>query len=567
MDSARWADGLPPEALDVVLRNDLASFIRATFAEVVPGTELIWNEYLDLIASRLADVASGRTRNLIITMPPRHLKSICVSVALPAFFLGHNPGAEIMAVSYGQELAKKFAEDTRRVMASSFYQRIFETRLASARQPVHALRTTAGGVRRATSIDGAATGVGADLIIFDDPQKPGESPSDAVRGATNAAYETTFLSRRNDPATCRTVIVMQRLHEDDFVGHVLGLGGEWEILNLPAIAEADEAYPYTTFLGPHLYRRREGEALHPDRVPLDELAAIRARMGEAAWASQYMQRPAPAGGGLVNTSWFKRYDEADLPKEFDRILQSWDTANTIAEWSDYSVCTTWGVKDQRSYLLNVFRQRLIYPDLRRAVVQQARLHSASVILIEDRASGTQLIQDLRRDGLAIIEAVKPVSDKQMRMSGRAAVIEAGFVYIPREAHWLAEYLHELSVFPNGKYDDQVDSTSQALEAILNPTLKAWAFLELARQINEREPFYSGPRSDLSRRQFTPEPKQYAVGCMEWHAEQAALAEAEAAAVQPQPATTDPSPAVQAQRAPTFLVAKASRLPASLQPPP
>jgi hypothetical protein len=122
-------------------------------------------------------------------------------------------------------------------------------------------------------------------------------------------------------------------------------------------------------------------------IPVDR-NDIRARMGEAAWATQYMQRPAPAGGGLVNTEWFKRYAEADLPPAFDNILQSWDTANTIAEWSDYSVCTTWGIKDKRIYLLNVFRQRLIYPDLKRAVVDQAKLHRATVIAIEDRASGT-----------------------------------------------------------------------------------------------------------------------------------------------------------------------------------
>ena len=148
------------QIVDVILRNDLASFLRAAFAEVSPGVTLVWGEYLDLVSARLAKVVSGDCRNLIITMPPRHLKSICVSVALPAFFLGHHPSAEILAISYGQELARKFAEDTRSVMQSEFYARIFDTRLASARQAPHALRTTAGGIRRATSIDGAATGIG-----------------------------------------------------------------------------------------------------------------------------------------------------------------------------------------------------------------------------------------------------------------------------------------------------------------------------------------------------------------------------------------------------------------------
>jgi predicted phage terminase large subunit-like protein len=471
---------LSPETIDAILRNDFAAFVRACFAEVVPGVELVWNPYLDLIAARLGDVASGCTRNLVITMPPRHLKSLCVSTALPAFFLGHNPGLEVMVVSYGQDLARKFAEDTRSVMSSVFYRRIFETRLVAARQSAQALRTIAGGIRRATSIEGAATGVGADLLIFDDPQKPGETLSEAIRKSTNSAYETTFLSRRNDPSTCRTVIVMQRLHEDDFVGHVLSLGGDWEVLNLPAIAEADETYRYETFLGPQIYHRREGEALHPGRVPIEELERIRQRMGEAAFASQYQQRPAPAGGGLVKAEWFKTYRDADLPSEWDKVVQSWDTANTTAEWSDYSVCTTWGVKDKRIYLLHVFRDRLIYPDLKPAIVRLARQHGATIVLIEDRASGTQLIQDLKRDNFSPLRACKPEKDKEIRMASQTAPIENGLVHLPAEAHWRAEYLHELVVFPNGRYDDQVDSTSQALNWIHNGGSSFDAWIEYAR---------------------------------------------------------------------------------------
>ena len=508
--------GLPPEAADVLRRNEMAFFVRSAFAEVSPGVSLIWDEYLDLICARLGQVVTGDIRNLIITMPPRHLKSICVSVALPAFFLGHDPTADILAVSYGQELAKKFAEDTRTVMVSAFYQRIFSTRLASLRQPLHALKTTVGGVRRATSIDGAATGVGADLMIFDDPQKPNEVLSETVRRSTNQAYENTFLSRRNDPATCRTVIVMQRLHEDDFVGHVLGLGGDWAILNLPAVAETNEAHPYRTFLGQHIYRRREGVALHATRIPRSELDLIRTSMGEAAWASQYMQRPAPAGGGVVNTAWFKRYLEADLPTDFDRVMQSWDTASKIASQSDYSVCTTWGLKEKRIYLLDLYRGRLIYPDLKRKVIELASLYRPSRILIEDHASGIALVQDLQRDNVANVEARKPRGDKQTRMATQAVQIENGFVYVPAEAHWLAEYLHELAVFPNGKYDDQVDSTSQALEAVNNSAVKGAAYLELAERHNRARA--------LARGIIDTSPYR-APGSMEWAAEQAELAAA------------------------------------------
>jgi predicted phage terminase large subunit-like protein len=461
--------GLPlltPEGRNALVRADFATFVQVMFPEVSPGVSLRWAAYLDLVCAYLADVAHGRRRNLIITMPPRHLKSFCVSVALPAYVLGLYPDQEVMCVSYGQDLARKFAEDGLTIMRSAPFLAAFGDVLPRRRQSAQLIRTIQGGVRRATSLDGTATGVGGDLIIFDDPQKPGETLSDAVRRSTNEAFEQTFLSRRNDPSTARMVVVMQRLHEDDFVNHVRELG-DWELINLPAIAEQDEEIAYATVLGNHRFSRREGEALHPTRVPLSELALIRTAVGEAVWATQYQQRPAPAGGGFVKIDWFRRYTPGDLPDHFDRTIQSWDTANKLEEWNDYSVCTTWGVEGKRAYLLHVFRARLEYPDLRRAVLEQARLHGADVVYIEDRASGTQLLQDLRADNFGSCRPVKPTADKRTRMVNQTAPIENQLVYIPAEAPWLAEFLHELAVFPNGKFDDQVDSVSQALEAIYN----------------------------------------------------------------------------------------------------
>jgi predicted phage terminase large subunit-like protein len=506
-----------PEEVDALLRNDMASFLREAFAVITPGVTLVWNEYLDLISARLASVVSGEIRNLIITMPPRHLKSICASVALPAFFLGHNPSAEIMAISYGQELAKKFAEDTRKLMLSEFYTRIFDTRLVSPRQAPHALHTTAGGVRRATSIEGTATGYGANLMIFDDPQKPNEAHSDAVRRSSNEAYERTFVSRRTDPAKCRTVIVMQRVHDDDYVGHVLGLG-DWEILNLPAVAEADEAYPYRTFVGDFIYRRAEGAALHPARVPMTELNKIRASVGEAVWASQYMQRPAPAGGGGVKAAWFKRYTQEERPMSFDRVIQSWDTANTVNEFSDYSVCTTWGIKEKQIYLLDVFRKRMGFPELKKAIRDRDEIYCPAEIIIEDHSSGTPVLQALLDEGLSKVRGHKPKGTKEMRMATQTIPIENGFVYIPQEAHWLDDYLYELSVFPNGKYDDQVDSTSQGLEAIGHSQMASAGFYAMILRDNAANALARGESP-------APAVSKYAPGCVEWAAEQAALAAA------------------------------------------
>jgi predicted phage terminase large subunit-like protein len=462
-DDLDWLSSLGPEEVDAVLREDFGAFVQAMFPHVVAGGELKWAPYLDLICAKLAEVCHDKGRRLVITLPPRHLKTFCVSVALPAFYLAHYPTREVMCVSYGMELAKTIAEDSRRLMQSAAYERLFGGVLARAKQSVRRLKTAQGGIRLALSLEGAATGRGADLLIFDDPQKPGEVLSEAIRAATNKAFEDTFLTRRNHSSECNMIVVMQRLHEDDFVSHVLEKDPGWEILNLPAIAEEDEAYTYRSFLGDHVFRRREGEALHPSRVPLEELERTRASMGEAAFAAQYQQRPAPVGGGLVKAVWLRRYTDQDRPSGFDRIVQSWDTANNINEWNDYSVCTTWGVKGKNYYLLHVFRKRLEYPDLRRAALEQARMHHATIVLIEDRASGTQLLQDLRRDGFGNVRAIKPERDKQTRMANQTGLMETGRVFIPAEASWLPDYLHELTVFPSGRYDDQVDSTSQALQ--------------------------------------------------------------------------------------------------------
>ena len=215
--------------------------------------------------------------------------------------------------------------------------------------------------------------------------------------------------------------------------------------------------------GTRRFERRAGEALHPDREPLEVLNHLREALGEYNFAAQYQQSPAPLGGGLVKAEWFKTYGAADVPEKFEMIFQSWDSANKPTELSDYSVCTTWGVKEKHVFLLHVFRKRLGYPELKRAVREQALAFSPQTILIEDKASGTQLIQELVSEGMHEIKKYEPSMDKIMRMNSVTTTIENGFAHLPDKAAWLGEYLHELTSFPKGKYDDQADSTSQGLD--------------------------------------------------------------------------------------------------------
>src|SRR5882724_12071800 len=453
---------LSPRVYKEILRLDLGYFAQLCFCELNPQAAFLPNWHIEVIAAKLAAVRAGKIRRLIINLPPRHLKSLLASTAFPAWCLGHDPSAQILCVSYAQELADKLARDCRSIMMSPWYRWIFPTRLAPHRQAVQEFITTRQGYRLATSTGGVLTGRGADIILIDDPLKPEEALSAAQRKSANDWFDHTLYSRLNDKRRDAIVIIMQRLHEDDLIGHVLAQE-PWELVRFPAIAETDEVHRIDTIWGPRTFTRRPGEALHPDREPLDTLDRIRRTIGEYNFAGQYQQSPAPLGGGLVKAEWFKRYRPNELPERFDRIVQSWDTANKATELSNFSVCTTWGIAGKDLYLLHVLRKRMEYPELKRAVCAQAEAFNASVVLIEDKASGTQLIQELVELGLHAATRYQPQADKIMRMHAQTAMIENGFVHLPKEAGWRAEYLHELTVFPNGKYDDQVDSTAQLLD--------------------------------------------------------------------------------------------------------
>ena len=454
---------ITPAEYRALLRTDLYTFIERSFYELNPETEFQHNWHIEKIAEELEKCRRGETRHLIINEPPRSLKSHMVSIAFPAYLLGHDPTARIVAASYGQDLADNHAFGCLRVMRSSWYGHLFPaTRLDSPRPAVSDYRTTRSGFRLSLSVGGPLIGRGGDFIIIDDPLKPEEALSDVQRKSVNDWFDHTLLPRLDNKETGRIILIMQRLHEDDLVGHLLERPG-WKLLHLHAIAEEDETHEICTTLGTRRVVRRAGEALHPQRESLETLAKIRENMGEYNFAGQYQQAPAPFGGGLVKAEWFKTYSPAGGPPSFQMKIQSWDTANKSSEFSDYSVCTTWGVNGKDIYLLHVCRKRMDYPELKRTIRELANLYQPRVILIEDKASGTALIQELIYEGLYAVKAYKPTMDKVMRMHSVCSTIENGFVRIPDKAPWLAEYLHELTTFPRGKYDDQADSTSQALD--------------------------------------------------------------------------------------------------------
>lgn len=446
--------------LKAILRNDFFSFAQRCFQTVVPGQPYLPNWHLDAMAYQLDRVRNGSNRHLIITVPPRNGKSILTSVAFPAFLLGHDPTARIVCASYSQDLASKHARDCRTVMMSSWYQELFpRTRIDKRKNTESEFETIDHGYRLATSVGGTLTGRGGNYIIIDDPIKPEDALSESRRSSAAEWYDSTLSSRLDSKTEGSIILIMQRLHEYDLVAHLKEKDIAWIHLNLPAIALEDESIE----IGPNeVYERKAGQVLHAAREPQPVLDEIRASMGHLNFSAQYQQAPVPVEGNLIKREWFRQYRAPFVPESGDKLFQSWDTASVAGKTNDYSVCTIWAVRAKSFYLIDVVRGRFEFPDLRNQILAQARRMKGSRVLIEDAGSGIGLIQDLKRTGGVRATGIRPDRDKTARLESASLVVEAGDVYLPDFAPWLDEFLNELLAFPNGRFDDQVDSFSQFL---------------------------------------------------------------------------------------------------------
>jgi predicted phage terminase large subunit-like protein len=363
-------------------------------------------------------------------------------------------------VSYSHELGATFARQFRAVVTSDWYRALFPHMRLAKDTEIESV-TTKGGGRFVVPVGGSFTGRGADVIIIDDPMKADEAQSDKARRATNDWYATALLSRLDDKEKGAIILVMQRLHEDDLAGKLLREGG-WHHLDLPAIAEEDQEVA----IGPgEPHRRKKGDVLHPAREPLAVLEAIRREMGSLTFSAQYQQRPIPLEGNLVKRGWIKWYEHAPNRDSGAQVVQSWDVASTTGSTNDWSVCTTWLVVKRNYYLLNVWRGRLEFPQLKRKLIDLAIEHKPNTILIEQAGPGLHLIQEFRANpvtGVPLPIGIKPENDKLVRMEAQSARFEAGQVHLPKDASWLGDFLHEILAFPNSRHDDQTDSVSQFL---------------------------------------------------------------------------------------------------------
>jgi predicted phage terminase large subunit-like protein len=457
----------PQRVVDAAIRVDLYSFIQAFFPIISPGDPFIGNWHLEAIAYALTKVIRGETRRLIINVPPRSLKSFCASVAFPAFILGHDPTRRIICVSYSESLAAKHANDCRALMHLSKYRGLFPTRISPSKDTELEIMTTARGGRLATSVGGTLTGRGGNIVIIDDPQKPQDAQSKNTREQLQQWFSNTLLSRLDNKETGAIILVMQRLHEDDLTGFLLKQGG-WEHLILPAIAEVEQQIP----LGPRRFHwRARGSLLHPECESQETLDKMRRDMGSAEFSAQYQQCPVPVEGRMVNLDWFRPYNQEPVIGMNDKLIISWDTAMSSSELSNYSACVIGVVKGESIYILQVLRDRLDFPALRRKVIEIYRRWQPAArncsLLIENKGSGQSLIQQLQHERIPVV-AIQPEGDKIMRLSRNTPRIEGGCVYLPFIAPWLEDFELEIAAFPGGAHDDQVDAFSQLLDRVYHP---------------------------------------------------------------------------------------------------
>jgi predicted phage terminase large subunit-like protein len=364
-------------------------------------------------------------------------------------------------VSHSNDLAGDLHGQFRRVLETDWYQRLFPDTILSKDTALEAV-TTVGGGRYATSTDGSLTGRGADLIIIDDPHKAEEAHSEKALAQGWEWYSGTLVSRLNDPRTGKIILVMQRLHQDDLAGRLLANGG-WTHFNLPALAPYNQSIALGNGGVKHWLC---DEPLEGERCGHEELERKKREIGSVKFNTQYLQQPESKAGNFIQLHWFKRYDKAPVKQAGDRIVQSWDIASGIDEHHDWSVCTTWLVtKQKKYYLLDVFRARLIYPELRRKIRSHALRFAPDVILIEKSGIGESLLGEFANNppgGMVRPIPIVPKGNKTDRLAAQSAKIEAGHVYLPADAPWLGDFIAEFLGFPYVRHDDQIDSLSQFL---------------------------------------------------------------------------------------------------------
>jgi predicted phage terminase large subunit-like protein len=421
-------------------------FVKAVWPEFIAG------EHHRIIANKLERVASGELKRLIINMAPRHTKSEFASFLFPAWMMGKKPNMKIIQATHTTELAVGFGRKTKNLIERDDYKTIFDVKLAADSKASGRWDTDRGGMYYAVGVGSNLAGRGGDLVIIDDPHSEQTAMSNS--GFDDAWDWYTGGPRQRLQPGGSIVVVMTRWHEKDLTGQLIRAqardpkSDQWEIVELPAIMPS-------------------GKSCWPEYWPIDELEKVKASIPPSKWNAQYQQDPTGDDNSILKREWWKIWEKEKIPP-LQYVIQSYDTAFSKKETADYSAITTWGVFYPNEsgapalMLLDVQKGRWDFPELKAIALEQYKFWEPETVIIEAKASGMPLTHELRQTGIPVVNFTPSRgNDKISRAHAIAPLFESGMIWAPDE-QWAHELIEECAAFPNGEYDDLVDSTTQAL---------------------------------------------------------------------------------------------------------
>jgi len=428
-------------------REDFLTYVRKVWPEFIAGA------HHRMVAKKFEDIANGKIKRLIINMPPRHTKSEFASYLFPSWVIGRAPKTKIIQTTHTAELAVSFGRKVRNLLDTGEYKAVFDdVGLQADSKAAGRWSTNHGGEYFAAGVGGAITGRGADLLIIDDPHSEQDALSDT---ALEQAYEwyTSGPRQRLQPGGA-IVIVMTRWSLKDLTSKVLKAQGyaenadQWEVIEFPALMPS-------------------GESCWPEFWKKEELEGVKASLSVAKWNAQWQQNPTSEEGAIIKKEWWQRWKEDEVP-ELEYVIQSYDTAFSRRETADYSAITTWGVFSPKQggpphlILLDAKKGRWDFPELKNQALKQYNFWEPETVIVEAKASGTPLTQELRQVGIPVVNFTPSKgNDKVTRVHSVSPLFESGMIWAPDE-RWADEVIDECAAFPHGEYDDLVDSTTQAL---------------------------------------------------------------------------------------------------------
>jgi len=441
--------------------RDYTHFFKRAW-RILERKQLLFNWHHDVICEYLQACYKRDIKRLIINIPPRYTKSLLATVIFPVWVWAHDPSERFLFSSYAQTLSTYHSKKRRDVIESEWFQKRWGREFLLTTDKETEIENNKTGHMIATSMHGHATGKGGNWIIIDDPHNAEDVMSDKKRSSDIESYDQKFITRLDDSDKGVIIIIMQRLHEGDLTGHLLGKDEHWEHLCIPSIETKTKTYSYP--ISQKKYERHEGEVLHAKRHDRHKLDQLSNTMGVFKFVGQYQQNPTPPEGGIIKRAYWQYYNR--LPEHFDELLDSWDMTFKDLDTSDYVVGTVWGRTGANCYLLHMTRKQMGFTDSLRSVLShREKFTKLRKTLIEDKANGTGIIEVLKRKVSGILEFSPGDKSKLERVYMVQHIFESGNVFLPVKqiaTFNTDEVIDEFAKFPKADHDDIVDSCTQAL---------------------------------------------------------------------------------------------------------